>query len=105
MQPYVKIYMTAFDYCEDDFIPSELSPHKRAVDVHHIDARGMGGTKQEDRIEELIGLTREEHIKYGDKKEWMSFLYKNHRSVLRAHSIQFDEDYMQQKINFYENFA
>lgn len=43
MRHYVKVYMDYFGYSEGDFIPSELSGLP-AVDIHHIEARGMGGT-------------------------------------------------------------
>ena len=68
MKKYIKIYMDYFEYEEQDFIPSEISG-KKATDIHHIEARGMGGSKNKDCIENLIALTREEHLKYGDKKE------------------------------------
>lgn len=100
MQPYVKLYMTSLDYVIDDFVPSELSGH-RCVDVHHIEARGMGGTGDYDRIENLMGLTRSEHIKYGDKEQYMVFLYENHRSFLKANGVLFSEEYFEQKIKQY----
>lgn len=60
MKKHIKIYRSFFDYGEQDFTYSELSG-QRASDVHHIEARGMGGSKEKDHIENLIGLTREEH--------------------------------------------
>jgi hypothetical protein len=56
-----------------DFIPCEVC-HTQAVDIHHIEARGMGGTKKVDTIDNLIALCRECHIKLGDKKEYKDFL-------------------------------
>ena len=101
MKNHTKVYFQAFGYDVSDFIPSELSSQP-AVDIHHIDCRGSGGTKKEDRIEELMALTREEHLKYGDKKQFMRMLYMKHRNFLRSNRIDFDEDYMQEKINKYE---
>jgi hypothetical protein len=42
MKKYTKIYLKEFDYVMDDFIPCEICS-KRAVDIHHIESRGMGG--------------------------------------------------------------
>ena len=73
--------MDFFGYGVDDFIPSEISG-ERATDVHHIDCRGMGGSKNKDDIKNLIALTRKEHIKYGDKKQYKDFLYKIHQTFM-----------------------
>lgn len=58
---------------QSDFIPCEVCS-KKAVDIHHIDAKGMGGSKNKDYIDNLIALCRECHIYYGDKKQWKDFL-------------------------------
>jgi hypothetical protein len=86
MQKHTKLY---FDYFDVDYDPqsgwhncvSELSglPSK---DLHHIEARGMGGSKHADRIENLMALTREEHEKYGDKKQYKSFLQRAHDNYI-----------------------
>lgn len=69
--------MDFFGYSTGDFIPSELSGNP-AVDINHIDARGMGGTKEKDSIVNLMAMTREEHIYYGDKKQYKEFLREKH---------------------------
>jgi 5-methylcytosine-specific restriction endonuclease McrA len=46
--------------------------------VHHIEARGMGGTNEKDTIENLMGLCRKCHIEYGDKKQYKEFLKEIH---------------------------
>jgi len=48
------------------------------VDIHHIDARGMGGGKDADVIENLMAVCRSCHEKYGDKKEYKEFLKRIH---------------------------
>jgi hypothetical protein len=85
MKPHTKIYMDFFDYGEQDFIPSEISG-QRAVDIHHIDSRGLGGdpTGSKDCIENLMGLTREEHIKYGDKPQYMEWLKMIHLEFMET---------------------
>ena len=94
--------MTALGYDETDFMPCEITGRK-AVDIHHIDCRGMGGnpTGSKDRIEELQAVTRETHLKYGDKKEFMSFLYKKHYIFLMRNGVKFNREYLIDKINYY----
>lgn len=77
MKPHVKIYLDYFDF--PDFTPCEICT-KKAVDIHHIDSRGMGGdpTKSKDVIENLMALCRECHIEYGDvpdKIEWLKEIH------------------------------
>ena len=84
MKKHIDIYFEYFGYDKSDFIPSELSG-KQAVDVHHIDCRGTGGSKVKDVIENLMALTREEHIEYGDKKQHIEFLRKKHLEFMKLH--------------------
>ena len=62
MKKYIKIYMDYHDYCKDEFIPCGHCG-TTAVDIHHIDARGLGSSKKKDYIENLIALCRRCHIK------------------------------------------
>ena len=55
--------MDFFDYGEQDFVMCEMCMQDRAVDIHHIQGRGMGGSNQMDFIENLVGLCRECHLK------------------------------------------
>jgi hypothetical protein len=88
MQKHVRIYLDFFDYGETDFIPSEISPNNRASDIHHIRCRGMGGSKDKDVIENLMALTREEHDKYGDKKQYIEYLQTIHNNFIKQHNEQ-----------------
>lgn len=94
---HTALYMSAFGYGDTDFIPSELSG-ERCQDVHHIAARGSGGTKTEDRIENLIGLTRSEHEEFGDKKHLMAFLYRKHLQFMLHCGVKFDRDWIEGEI-------
>jgi len=86
--------MDFFDYSPSDFIQSELSETK-ANDVHHIDCRGIGGSKEKDYIENLIALNRSEHEQYGDKKQYIAFLYIKHIEFIISkrpdYEIQYDK--------------
>jgi len=84
MKKHTKIYMDFFGYGEQDFIPSELS-EQRANDVNHISCRGMGGSKKKDYIENLMALTRDEHNKYGDNKQYTDFLKEKHFEFIKKH--------------------
>tara|TARA_R100000152_G_C6772265_1_gene199077 strand:+ start:1310 stop:1657 length:348 start_codon:yes stop_codon:yes gene_type:complete len=63
LKKHVKIYIEFFDYVEGDFMPCEMMCGDRATDVHHIQRRGMGGSKTKDYIENLAGLCRDCHMK------------------------------------------
>jgi hypothetical protein len=79
LKKHVKLYLDYFDY--HDFIPCEVCGGK-AVDIHHINCRGMGGSKTKDEIENLMAVCRECHIKYGDKKYYIQFLTEIHNQKL-----------------------
>lgn len=91
MKRHTKIYMDFFGYDKSDFIPSELSGRK-AVDINHIDARGIGGNPSGDKdvIENLMALTREEHEKFGDKKRFKQLLIQAHRQFMETKVPYFD---------------
>jgi 5-methylcytosine-specific restriction endonuclease McrA len=77
MQKHTQIYLQGMGYKKTDFIPCEVCG-SQAVDIHHINARGMGGSKTADVIENLMGLCRSCHIEYGDKKQYKEFLKDIH---------------------------
>jgi 5-methylcytosine-specific restriction endonuclease McrA len=81
MKQHTKIYMKYFGYGVDDFIGCEVCGNK-AVDIHHIDCRGMGGSKDKDTIENLMAVCRMCHEKYGDKKEYTELLKETHRRFI-----------------------
>lgn len=80
MKKHVKIYMEFFDFGEQDFIPCEICG-RGANDIHHIDARGKGGSFTKDHIENLMAVCREHHDMYGDKKQhklWLKQVHGNY---------------------------
>lgn len=89
MKKYIKVYLKEMGYDQSDFIRSEISGQK-ANDIHHIVCRGMGGSKNKDYIENLIALTREEHEKFGDKKEFILYLYVRHAIFMAKLKLKFD---------------
>ena len=74
--------MEYFDYCLEDFIPCECCGN-RAVDIHHINCRGMGGGKEADKIDNLMALCRACHVEYGDKVHYTEWLQDIHNELLR----------------------
>jgi len=60
MIKHKRIYVEYFGYGDQSFVPCEICG-KEAVDVAHIDHRGMGGSKTKDYIENLMGLCRKHH--------------------------------------------
>lgn len=104
MTKHGRIYLDALGLDATDFIASEISG-QAACDLHHIDCRGMGGTKKEDRIENLIALSREEHDRLGDKKQFMFYLYAKHYVYLESCGVSFNRAYMLAKMDEYSVFA
>jgi hypothetical protein len=85
MQKHTKIYFEYFGYDESSWIGCECCQRRRAVDVHHIDARGMGGGSDElDVIENLMALCRLCHITFGDKEQHMEMLKEKHRDTMET---------------------
>jgi 5-methylcytosine-specific restriction endonuclease McrA len=77
MKKHTKIYLTYFGFGQSDFIPCEICK-AQAIDIHHIECRGMGGTKEPENINNLMAVCRDCHVKYGDKKEYKEFLKEVH---------------------------
>jgi hypothetical protein len=73
MQKHTKIYLEFFGYDVSDFICCEICDAP-AGDTHHIIARGMGGSRTRDFIENLMTLCRACHEEYGDKEEFLEYL-------------------------------
>lgn len=84
MQKHTKVYLLFFNYDTTDFIPCEICGCQ-ANDIHHIKARGMGGSKLWDFIENLMALCRTCHDKYGDKVQYYDFLNLIHANKIKRH--------------------
>lgn len=73
MKPHTKIYLDAIGKKPGEHIPCEicwaLDPNGEgapAVDIHHIERRGMGGDKSADTPENLMAMCRQHHTELGD---------------------------------------
>jgi 5-methylcytosine-specific restriction endonuclease McrA len=88
MRNHTKIYFDFFGLDESDFVGCEVCGHK-AVDIHHIEARGMGGSKEADNIENLMAVCRICHILYGDKKNYKDFLKQKHS--IKINEVKFNK--------------
>jgi hypothetical protein len=82
MKNHTKIYFDYFGYDKNSFIECEVCGAK-AVDLHHIERRGMGGNKSADTIENIMALCRKHHEEFGDKKQWKEWLIKLHNIKLK----------------------
>lgn len=82
MKKHVKIYMDYFGYVEDDVILCEIC-RRIAVDIHHINCRGMGGSNDKDDISNLMAVCRACHIDKGDKKQYIEHLIDIHNQHLK----------------------
>ena len=83
MKKHTKIYLNYFGYDTTDWIPCEICGSS-ANDIHHIEPRGMGGSKTKDVITNLMAVCRHCHEYYGDKKE--------HKAMLKVvHQVKMNE--------------
>ena len=77
MKNHTKVYLKEMGFSTTDWIPCEVCG-ATAVDIHHIESRGMGGSKHADTIENLMALCRECHVEFGDKKHYKEQLVATH---------------------------
>jgi 5-methylcytosine-specific restriction endonuclease McrA len=81
LKKHTKIYFDYFGYGIDSVILCEVCGAK-AVDLHHIFRRGMGGSKSADTIENIMALCRYCHTVMGDTKTHMEYLKNKHKEKL-----------------------
>lgn len=81
MKKHTQIYLATFGYDVSDWIPCEVC-NSTAVDIHHIESRGMGGSKKSDEPSNLMALCRKCHEFYGDKKEFVQYLKETHNAII-----------------------
>ncbi len=74
MKKHTKVYIEAFGLIHGDHTSCEICAQK-AVDIHHIRARSLGG---KDIPDNLMALCRPCHIEYGDKKQHVEMLKEVH---------------------------
>jgi 5-methylcytosine-specific restriction endonuclease McrA len=86
MKNHTKVYLKAMGYDTTDWIPCEVC-QSQAVDIHHIEARGMGGSKEADTIENLMALCRKCHNAFGDLKQHKDMLKAVHNHHLSKRVI------------------
>ena len=79
MSKHLRIYDKFFDIDVHNPRRCELTGGRRPkVEVHHIDARGMGGNKKKDNIENCMALISTAHNYFGDKVQYKDWLRENH---------------------------
>lgn len=96
MRKHTKIYIDALGYDLCDFMPCEISGQK-GVDIHHILSR-------ENRIENLMLLTREKHSELGEIKSKMVYLLETHREFLENNGVKFSYKWFEENINKYKPY-
>ncbi len=68
MKKHVTNYHQAKGLIPGDFIACEICGCE-AVDIHHIESKGMGGSKKKDSADNLIALCRLCHMRAHSLKE------------------------------------
>ena len=93
MKKHTKIYFKHFGYDTSDTIYCEVC-NAVAVDLHHIEAKGMGGNPNGDKdtITNIQALCRPCHEQYGDKKQYKDFLKSIHYRVLGIEKATIADD-------------
>ncbi len=81
MKKHTKIYLDYFGFDKTDFISCECCGSK-AVDIHPLESKGMGGSKTKDYIENLIAVCRNCHNQCHDSKEFNNEAKEIHLSNL-----------------------
>ena len=84
MRNHTKVYMTFFYLDESDFIGCEMCGTE-AVDIHHIQARGIGGIKCKDYIENLVALCRDCHNMAETDKEFNTYCIIQHLENIKKY--------------------
>ena len=88
MKQHTKIYFKHFGIAFNesgwhDPIKCEVCS-RILVDIHHIESRGMGGSKMKDSIHNLMALCRNCHVKFGDKRGYKEYLIQTHQKRLKS---------------------
>ena len=96
MKKHTKIYIDSLGYDETDFMPCEITGRK-GVDIHHI-------VNRENRIENLMLLTREKHVELGEIKSKMVYLLETHRNFLDVNGVKFNNNWFEECINKYKQY-
>ena len=93
--------MDFFDYGEQDFVMCAMCQNDRAVDIHHLEGRGMGGSKNKDYIENLMGLCRDCHLKAESDSSFNMFCRIKHLENV-CHQVYAIIEY-EKKLNYESN--
>ena len=94
MKKHVKIFLDFYGLVETDVIKCAIC-NKEANDLHHIECRGMGGSKDKDFIENLIPLCRLHHHQYGDVPHMKQYL----KEIVKAMISEREAERGQEKIH------
>lgn len=88
MRKHTKIFLKAFNFSEYDweYIPC-IWCKGPAVDINHIEPRGMGGSDSKDCIENLTPMCRTCHRMYESKKIDKNELKRRHLEWIREKGL------------------
>lgn len=83
MQKHTKIYLNASGLNPGEPVNCEICGMP-ATEIHHIQRRGMGGSKTADVPENLMAVCHDCHVRYGDKVAYKRWLYLMHSVVMET---------------------
>ena len=90
MKYHTKVYMDFFNYAEQDYMPCEMECGSKIVDIHHLTKQSKFGNKKEnDIIENLIGVCRDCHNKAENDNIFNMFCRIKHLEnvCIQVHSL------------------
>jgi len=91
VKQYIKNYFDSIGEPPNENVKCEVCG-ARAVDIHHIDARGMGGSKLKDGAENLVALCRSCHEKFEGRKQ-----HKEQLKTIAAERMRKAEKWLSKK--------
>ena len=97
MRKHTRIYIDSLGYDTCDFMPCEITG-SRGVDIHHI-------VNRENRIENLMLLTRVKHVELGEIKSKMYYLLETHMNFLEDNGVKFDYRWFNEQMFKYRQDA
>lgn len=97
MKKHTKVYLQALypRHATGEFIPCEICIGQCVKDIHHMKARGMGGSKLRDFLENLLGTCRSCHELCEDTTISYVEQLQYHRDFMIRKNIEFDDYYFE----------
>ena len=91
MKKYTRLYLDFFGFqIPEDCVCEIPDCNLPAVDINHINARGMGGNPKgdKDQIENLMAMCRNHHNKFGDSPQHKPMMVEVHLEYMKRNGLK-----------------